>query len=303
MSTLVSALWPVAALVALGWVLRRIEFIKEHEWPPIERIVYFVVFPPLLFISLADADLKGQPIAAFATVLFLTQGAMFLLAVAMRRLFKIGGPAYTSLVQGVVRWNTYVVIGMVPLLFDRSALSLAALAVALMVPFANLLSVGVLARHGEGASGGTGSFVRALVRNPLLIACVLGIMWNLTGLELPDFLHEPLSILGRATLSLGLMAVGAALKPITSGGGRVLVLAVVGQLVAKPLIVLALALLFQLGPVATGVAVLSCAVPTASSAYILSRLMKGDADLMAAIITVQTIVAFVTLPLMLALVL
>jgi malonate transporter and related proteins len=302
MSSLAAALWPVAVLVAMGWLMRRTGFIPERDWPAIENLVYFVLFPSLLFLELARADLEGQPVFTFGFSLVAAQACVVLLAMASRRYFAISGPSYTSLIQGVVRWNSYVVIGLVPALFGEGALPLAAVAVALMVPFSNVVSVTVLARHGRAQTQGVKATLSALARNPLLVACALGIAWNILAPPPPPALADPLSILGQATLALGILAVGAGLRPITMPGSMpVLALAVGIKLLVKPAAVIAIGTLLGVHGAALGVAILSCAMPTATSSYILARLMEGDAELMAAIITTQTLVAFITVPTLLAL--
>jgi predicted permease len=125
---------------------------------------------------------------------------------------------------------------------------------------------------------------------------------NVSGLALPRLLHEPLAIMSRATLALGLLTVGAGLQPaVVADRPGVILAATAAQLLLKPALAAALGLLLGLGGTALGVVVLACAVPTATSAYILARLLGGDAELMAALVTTTTLAALVTLPLVLGL--
>ena len=301
---LAQALLPVALLIGLGCALGQGGFLGREGWAAIERLVYFVLFPALLFQELVKAELRGQPVLAFGGCLLLAQLAMWALAALIRRPLALPGASYTSLVQGVVRWNSYVALALAPGLFGPLATPLAALAVAVMVPTANVVSVLALARHGArpGPRLGVGGLALALATNPLLLACALGIAANLLGLHLPRSLGEPLAMLGRATLALGLLTVGAALR-LESVVGRpgLILIATLGNLILKPLLAFLLARLFGIEGTALGVAVLVSAVPTATSSYVLARLMGGDAELMAALITVGTAAAFVTLPLVLLL--
>ena len=145
--------------------------------------------------------------------------------------------------------------------------------------------------------------LKALASNPLVVACVAGILLNASGLGLPTLLAEPLAMLGKATLALGLLVVGAALQP-----GAMLArpawtaVATVGKLLAKPLAALGIGLAAGLDATALGVAVLVCAVPTSTTSYILARLLGGDVELMTSLVTTTTILAIVTMPLVLALV-
>jgi hypothetical protein len=299
---IVEALAPVALLIALGFALRRTRFLDEAGWRAIERLVYFALFPALLFLELARAELAGAALFRFGGVLLATQLAMAAIAALGRRHLRVPGPAYTSVVQCVVRWNSYVAVAMAPLLFGPAGVPLAAVAIAVMVPAANVLSVIALAQHGGRRAPGPLAMLRALVSNPLILACVAGIAASLAGLRLPSLVVEPLAMLARATLALGLLAVGAALAPGTVLGRPWLVLAAGAlKLVAKPLLGLGLARLAGLDGTALGMVALVCGVPTATSSYILARLFGGDAELMAGLITATTLAALLTLPLMLAL--
>jgi malonate transporter len=159
-----------------------------------------------------------------------------------------------------------------------------------------------LARHGGRPAPGPLAMLRAIASNPLILACIAGLAVNLAGIALPHLVVEPLATLARATLALGLLAVGAGLAPAAVLDRPRLVLgATAMKLVAKPLLGLALGWLAGLDGAALGMVALVCGVPTATSSYILARLLGGDAELMAGLITATTLMALVTLPLILAL--
>lgn len=302
MATVAEALLTVALVVALGVGLRRTGALPAPSWAPIERLTYFVLFPALIAVELARAELAGSGALRLAAALVGAQLAMFALAFLLRPLLALDGPRFGCLVQGFVRWNSYTALALAPLLFGPAAFGLAAIAVGSLTPVANVLSVWVLARHAPPGAPRP-ALLPSLATNPLLLACAAGLAWNLLGLPLPRLVAEPLSILGRATLALGLLAVGAGLEPLRHGAAwKVIAVAALGRLLLEPAIAILLARLFGLEGVALGVVALCSAVPTASSAYILARLMGGDAELTAAIVTVNTVLAVVTLPTVLALV-
>lgn len=300
MAMVAEALFSVALVVALGLLLRRSGALPLAAWAPIERLTYFVLFPALITVELAKADLAGSGAPRLAAALVGAQLAMFGLAFAARSLLRLDGPRFGCLVQGFVRWNSYTALALAPLLFGSEALGLAAIAVGSLTPMANLLSVWVLSRYAPAGAAHM-PLLRSLLTNPLLLACGLGLGWNLLGLPLPRLVLEPLSILGRATLALGLLAVGAGLEPVALHRALpVLAAAALGRLVLEPMIAIGLARAMGLDGVALGVVALCAAVPTASSAYILARLMGGDAELTAAIVTLNTVLACLTLPAVLA---
>lgn len=298
-----AALAPVALLIALGFTLRATGFMDELGWAAVDRLVYYVLFPSFLVHELATAELGGLSFAALAICLLATQLLMALLARVAARLTGLSGPSYTSVLQCMVRWNSYVALALAPELFGRDSLPLMAIAVAVMVPASNILSVAALARHGRAERTGPAAFLRAMLSNPLILACILGGGLNLAGAGLPTLLGEPMALLGRATLGLGLLTVGAGLRPAAMAGRPLLILGTTAaHLLLKPVIAIALALMLGLSGPALGVAALACAVPTATSSYILARLLGGDAPLMAALVTATTVAALGTLPVILGLV-
>lgn len=298
---LLEALVPVAVMIGLGYGLRASRFMPEPSWAPIDRLVYFVLFPALLVRELAQADLTGLPVARMAVALVATQVLMALGARLLRHRLALAGPTYTSVLQCVVRWNTYVALALAPSVLPPDATPLVALAVAIMVPVANLMSVVALARHGSAGPIDARSLARAVATNPLILACLVGIALNLSGLGLPDLVAEPLAILGRATLALGLLTVGAGLRPAHALDRLGVVgLTTTAHLLLRPALGVALALLLGLRGAPVEVVALASAVPTATSSYILARLLGGDAELMAALVTTTTIAALLTLPLVLA---
>jgi predicted permease len=298
----IEALAPVALLIGLGYALRATGFLPEASWSPVDRLVYYVLFPALLVRELAGADLHGLPVLRVAVVLLATQLAMALLAAWTSRLLQLDGPAYTSILQCVVRWNTYIALALAPAVLSAQGVPLVALAVAVMVPAANVMSVAALARHGRAGRAGPAAFARAVATNPLILACLLGIALNLAEVDLPALVREPLAILGRATLALGLLTVGAGLRPaLMADRGGLVALTTAGHLLVKPAIGTGLALAAGLAGTPVEVVALACAVPTATSSYILARLLGGDAVLMAALVTTTTVAALATLPAVMAL--
>jgi malonate transporter len=298
----IDALLPVALLIGLGYGLRASGFMPEASWAPVDRLVYYVLFPALLVRELADAALAGLPVARMAAVLLATQGGMAGMAALASTGLSLDGPAYTSVLQCVVRWNTYIALALAPSIQGPGGVPLVALAVAVMVPAANVLSVAALARHGTAGHAGPARFTRAVASNPLILACLAGIGLNWSGIGLPHLLGEPMAILGRATLALGLLTVGAGLRPAMVGDrGHVVALTTAAHLLLKPALGLTLALAAGLSGTPVEVVALACAVPTATSSYILARLLGGDAALMAALVTSTTLAALASLPAVMAL--
>ncbi len=291
-------LFPDFLLIAAGAWLRRWPALAPAFWSGLERLIYFVLFPALLFRSLAAAPLGASGAWTLAGVALAATLAGIALAAAAIPLFRLPQPTFAASFQCAFRFNTYVVLAVASRMGGSEALGLAALLVGVLVPVVNVAAVAALA-HGRATHVG-----RELVRNPLLLACVAGLAANAIGLRAPEWIDSVIEALGHAALPLGLIAVGAALR-LARGNLPYPALAWFHaiKLLAMPALAWALARYAALSPQQTAVAVLMTAVPTAPSAYILASQMHGDGRAAAWLISSGTLLAAVTLPLWLALVL
>jgi predicted permease len=212
-------------------------------------------------------------------------------------------PRFHSIFQGATRWQTYVGLAVSGNLFGDLGLALASVAMVAIIPIANVFSVGVLARYASAQKRSAGAIVMTVALNPLIWACAIGVALNVTHIPLPKLWHEVADPLGRASLPIGLLVTGAGLhlesmfRPSLAAS-----LAVFLKLVLMPAIAVALALQFGLTGSSLAIVTVCSAVPTSSSAYVMARQMGGDAPLLAQIITLQTILAAVTMPIAIALV-
>jgi malonate transporter len=298
MIAIVLAVLPVFLLIFVDTFVRRRGLVAEAFWAPAEALTYYVFFPALLVTTLAQADLSALDAFDTAAALVTSILAMSVVALSTGRALRLEGPALASPFQGAIRLNTYVGLAIAFAMYGSRRLDASALAVTAMIPVVNVLSVLVLLRFGAaGRSASAPAVLTQLVRNPPILACVLGIALNLPAIGLPPVLGPMLQILAHTALPLGLLAVGAGLDlGRVHHHGLALSAAVVLKLAALPALTYAAFLLFRTGPLGTFIAVAFNALPTAGSAFISSRQLGGDGELVASIITVQTGIAMVTLP-------
>ena len=306
MTVVLGALLPVFMLIALGLVLRWTLLPQDAQWSALERLAYYVLFPALLIVTLAHADLDSVPVAevgaALLLAMLLTAALCFVIRPLLTR-FGADGPAFTSVFQGTTRFQTYVALSVVGNLYGTLGLTLAAVATVAIVPLVNVLSVAVMTRYAMPERLPAWRVVVMIIRNPLIWACLVGIAFSLLHITIPRPIDQFGDSLGRASLAVALLVVGAGLK--LDGLLRVgpaAAAAVILKLAVMPAIAAALALLFGLSGTNLVVVVCCAAVPTSSSAYVLARQMGGDAPLLAQIITLQTVLAAITMPIALALV-
>ena len=290
-------LLPDFSLILLGVALRRWMHLGDHFWAGVEKLVYFILFPALLFNALTRTPL------ALATALpLVTTGASamigaMVLGYGARWLFPMTPMSFASQFQCAFRFNTYIGIAIAGKLHGAAGIAAMGLVAGGLVPLANVAAVGMMARHGEA------HFLRELVRNPLVLATVSGLIWNIAGLPMPAPAGQMLGRLADAAVALGLLAVGSALKlrgPSEGGMGAAGYLLAV-KLIAMPAIAWGVAIALGLSGVYFDVALVFAALPTASSAYILAARMGGDAPRVAWLISASTLLAMISLPLWLAL--
>jgi predicted permease len=286
---------PDFLLIAGGALLRRLPGFALPVWAGIERLVYFVLFPALLFRSLAATPLRfADAVPLLAAGLGFALAGMALSALA-QPLFRLPRDTFAACFQCGFRFNTYIILAAVGRIAGAEGLALASLLIGVLVPTVNVAAVAMLA-HGRETHLG-----RELARNPLVLACLAGIAWNALAWPLPALPGRVLELLGSAAVPLGLLAVGAGLR-ITRGTLPLPALAWFHfvKLAAMPAIAWALAHGLGLAPLETRVAIAVAAVPTATSAYILATQMGGAGAPVALIVSTGTLLAAVTLPLWLA---
>lgn len=300
MNPIINSLGAIFLVLATGWALKARGFVSPSHWAGVERLTYQVLFPAVVIHTLAVADLSQLPVLAMGltlvTAILGVSGILLILRPLLSRV-GINGPAFTSVLQGSVRWNTFVALALAAGLHGREGATLMAIAVASMIPLLNVLCVLVLARFAVGRPMSAAETARSIAVNPFIWSSAVGLLLNQMQWMLPVALTTYVDILGRAALGVGLLVVGAGLdihrlkQPRLAHG-----LAIGLKLVVMPLVAWMLARQFGVTGTALTITVVAAAVPTATAAYFLARDMGGDAPLMAEITTMQTLLALATLP-------
>lgn len=300
MSPVVLSILPIFGLILLGFVLYRIDFPGVGFWPLSERLTYYVLFPAMLVSGLSGRQFDSSSMGLVLTLV----GAVCLVGaflVFTRTLFRLDGPVFTSVFQGAIRPNTYVGLSAAAGLLGPDWMALSAVALLTLIPLVNVLCVLVLSRHGKHG-GGLGRVGLELVKNPLILSCAVGMLMSALSVQPPGVVQDLLTILGKAALPLGLLAVGAGLRFEGIGASSLPVaLASLAHLVALPLAAYGCARLLSVDGPAVTAALIYTAIPVSVSAFILARQMGGDHRVMALIITAQTVLSALTMPLILAL--
>ncbi len=286
---------PDFLLILCGFVLCRWTTLDRSVWDGVERLVYYLLFPVLLFNSILKSPLQPGTTLSLGLAGLAVVGCGVLLAYGLRWLPGVDPQLHASGAQTAFRFNSFIALALAERVGGPQGLAWVALLIALCVPLCNVAAVWPLARH-----GGHG-YLREIARNPLILATVAGLLANLAGLRLPDAPAAALQRLGLAALPLGLMAVGAGLKLGGLKAAPGLATALLGiRHAVLPLLAIALCFLLALPPGQSVVLVVFASLSTAPSAYVLAVRMGGHGGFVAGLVTVSTLLCAVSVPLWLA---
>ena len=293
-------LFPDFSLIAIGWLLCRYTALDRRVWDQVESLVYYFLFPVLLFHSIVRS-----PLDFAATSSLLTAGVGIglcgiAMAYALPYVPGLGSHVdrrdHAASAQIGFRFNSFICLALAERLAGAQGLLLIAVLIGVCVPMFNIAAVWPMARHAESG------FARQLVRNPLIVATLAGLLANVLGFTVPNWATPTLTRIGAASLALGLLAAGAGMQFATLGRGKVLAVSVLSiRHLFLPLVAWGLSIALRLDATQASVLMAFSAVPTASSAYVLAARMGYNGPYVAGLVTLSTLLGVLSLPFALAL--
>ena len=288
-------LLPDFSLILGGYLLCRFTALDRSVWAPVESLVYYFLFPVLLFQSIVKTPLDLAATSSLIGAGFAVGLVGIAMAYSLPYLPGLGQHIdrreHAAGAQVAFRFNSFIGLALAERLAGSEGVQLIAVLIGVCVPLFNVAAVWPMARH-----GGRG-FVRELVRNPLILATGCGLAANLLGFGLPAWSVPTLTRIGASSIVLGLMAAGAGmqfahLSQAKALGGSVLLI----RHVLTPLVALGLARAFGLSTVETSILLTFSGLPTASSAYVLAARMGYNGGYVAGLVTVSTMLGMASLP-------
>lgn len=289
-------LLPDFSIILAGYLICRFTALNRSVWQPVESLVYFLLFPVLLFQSIVKSPIHlGEASGLMAAGLLLSLGGIAL-AYALPHLpglrTHLGAREHAAAAQVAFRFNSFIGLALAERVAGSQGLQLIAVLIGVCVPLLNVAAVWPMARQGEH------HFVRELLRNPLILATVAGLACNLLGVRIPDWMEPTVQRVGAASLVLGLMAAGAGMQLGQLQHARVLSAAVLCiRHLLLPLLAWALARLLGLDATQTAVLLAFSALPTASSCYVLAARMGYNGAYVGGLVTLSTLLGLASLPL------
>lgn len=300
-----NTLFPVFAVIFLGSGLKAAGFVSREFFSSSDRLVYYILFPAMLFWKIGT----GQPSSGVDLSLFAAALCAVLLVFAISTLYIIlsGMPTFQagSFSQSCYRFNTYIGMAIIQKTTGDEGVVLFAVMIGFIIPVINLLSVSILIWF-SGKSYRPAEklrhLVRAIITNPIILGCFAGIAFSLTGLTLPLFIDNTLSLVSMLTLPLALISIGSAFSFSKIEG---YLLPSVAAAMCKLLLLPAAGLFFMTWFSITGPAfqtgIIFFCLPTSTAIYVLSSQMNSDTELASASIVVSTLFSVISLSAALAL--
>ncbi|MBN9055754.1 MAG: AEC family transporter, partial [Rhizobiales bacterium] len=280
MPAIFESILPVFLLVVLGALLKRWRLIDRDMWTGLEQLGFFVLFPSLLFTTLANATFSGIAAGAIAlgsigSVTFIA--LLLILSWPLFRAAGVSGASYTSVFQTSTRWNAFIALAIGEKLYGTDSLALVALVATLIIIPLNFYNIAVLVWFGGGTRS-LKTFAQKILTNPMIIGSVLGVLVNLSGIHIYAPLMQTVEFVADTSLSLGLIMVGAGLKLADALRPRPLaLLPVVLKLLFMPLVMTGAAYALGMRGEQLLTIAMGASVPTAMNGYVLAKQMGGDA--------------------------
>ncbi len=287
---------PDFLLIACGALICRYTALNQSVWEKVEQLVYWFLFPVLLFTSVLRSPLDLRAASQLGMAAICTGALMIALAYLLPKLpglkTRIDLREHAASAQVAFRFNSFVALAVAERMAGAQGLLTLALIIGCCVPMFNAAAVWPMAR-----ASGQGVW-RELSRNPLILSTAGGLICNLAGLSMPDWLATSANRIGASAIVLGLLAAGAAMRfdklwAARSLGVSVLVL----RHAVTPFVAFGFALAFGLGATQAAVLIVFASVPTASSCHVLANRMGYDGGLVAGLVTLSTVWSLASLPL------
>lgn len=288
-------LFPDFSLILCGYLICRFTALNRPVWLQVENLVYFFLFPVLLFHSLvkslldvqAASSLIGAGLSLAVCAIALTYSLPYWPFLGRRLNLR----DHAAAAQVGFRFNSFIGLALAERLAGPEGLLMISVLIGFCVPVFNIGAVWPMARHAKT------SFWRELVRNPLIIATASGLTANLLGFRMPEWLDPSVTRIGGASLALGLMAAGAGMQLGSLRHGQLLSASVLlVKHLLMPLMALGLSWAFKLNPVQTTVLLTFSALPTASTCYVLAARMGYNGPYVAGLVTLSTLGGMLSLP-------
>lgn len=287
---------PLVLLVILGQLIAKTGQLSPENWGGLETLSFRVLIPALIIRSISQSDLSLKTSGLYVSTILITVTTVGVLTLLLRPVTRVTAPQLSTMFQASTRFNALITLPMAAQLFGPPGLTTITIAMAFTVPYLNIINIGILSAFHAG-SFRVSSVLISIAKNPLIIACAIGLFINLAAIPLPEVILQTLDMVSGSALAIGLLCVGAGFdwRRLFHLNWQI-IWAVSIKAVVAPLLAMLMGQAFGLDQLQTVCAMLVVATPTATSGYIIARQMGGGAELYAIILNWQLVAAVVAVP-------
>jgi malonate transporter and related proteins len=297
-----SLVLPVFAIIVTGWLAGWLGYIPRSLADGLVHFAYNIAMPALLFVTIAQEPARN--LLEWRFLLAFGGGSLLcfaLVSLAVRAGWKRDLASSTMYGMTAAMTNTgFVALPILHSIYGQPAVLPAAVATVFVAAVMFPLTVVLLENDRHGAGGGPSARTMVLLKqillNPMVLSILVGLAWAVAGLPIPQPVAAYMNILAAALTPCALFAIGLGLsvEGVRSNFTASIVLAVV-KLAILPLIVYGLCVVSGLNPLYTIAAVVCAAVPTAKTMYILAHQYAVEEPLVAATVSITTMLSVATL--------
>jgi predicted permease len=294
-----NSLFPVFALVVLGVALKHFKITGDAFLQTADRLVYFIFFPAMLFWKIGGAQTGTGIPWSFCGAALAAVAVTYLVSALALKVFRISAFQAGSFSQSCYRFNTYIGMAIILSALGEPGVRHFGILIGFIIPFINVLAVATLSWYGDTNRSGKTRFaltLKALVSNPLVLACLAGLVYARFINTFPLFIDNTLRLISMITLPLALLSIGGSLTVGSLAGySRPSLVAATIKLVVLPLVGYGFLLLFAVSHFEIQTGMIFFALPTSTALYVLSSQLGSDTRLAAASIVLSTILSFISL--------
>jgi len=303
---ILNSLFPVFVLIILGSLLKYYHLAGDVFFNASDRMVYYIFFPAMLFWKIGGASTVGAGVdlkyclAAICSVL-----SVYILSSTFIKVFDVEDFKAGSFSQSCYRFNTYIGMAVILNALGEKGVAFFGILIGFVIPVINILAVSTLIWF----SGKRYSFrermgvtAKELVLNPLIIACIAGMIYSRLSAGFPVFIDNSLRLAAMVTLPLALLSIGGSLTfkslrhhfnlSLAASAFKLLLLPVMGYFFLK---------MFSVSGIAFQVVMIFFALPTSTAIYVLSSQLNSDTKYASSAIVLSTCLSFLSLSAVLAL--
>lgn len=294
---------PIFLITVLGSLIKSRWLTADEFWKGLEKLSYFLLFPVMLFNYIATAELQAQDLTKLNFALIIATSLTSITLILYKRFAKVENALFSSVFQGGVRYNNYIFFALSDALYGSEGLRIAAVVAAYMIIFTNVISVFIFNTYPAQEDALLSAspwklLIRRICTNPMIIASFSGALFNSLGPSLNIGISNTFDILSQSALAVGIINVGAGLRfAFNIQNVKAIVVSVASKLLILPLFTFLIFKLFTLSETSKYIGLVYSGLPSATTAYVLSKQLGGDHETMATIITLTTLLSVFSLSL------